>query len=68
MSEEYKPNSLDAVLSRIETKLNNALEENDGAKREISKLWAALGKLHMKVVALAATISAAAWVVEHFWK
>lgn len=66
MTDDYNPNSLNAVLSRLETKLDDALEKDKEHERNIGKLWGALGKLHLKVVALAATISAAAWVIEHF--
>jgi len=53
---DYDPNSYNAVLSRIETKLDNALKTQDEHGEAISKLWRALNRLDVRVAAIAATI------------
>ena len=58
MSENYEPNSMPAVISRIETKLDAALSRQDEHEHHISKLWAALGRLDVRVACIAAGISA----------
>jgi hypothetical protein len=59
MNEDYNPNSIDATLSRIETKLNNALTTQEEHASAISKLWAALGRLDVRVAGIAAGITIA---------
>lgn len=59
MSEDYNPNSVNAVLSRIETKLNTALETQEQHSMAIRKLWAALGRLDVRVAAIAGGMSTA---------
>jgi hypothetical protein len=61
---DYNPNSLDAVLSRIETKLNKALETQEEHSSAIRKLGSALGRLDVRVAAIAALISGGAWVID----
>lgn len=59
MSDDYNPNSVNAVLSRIETKLNDALSQQEEHGRQIGKLWAALNRLDVRVAGIAAGISVA---------
>jgi hypothetical protein len=68
MSDDYNPNSVNAVLSRIETKLNDALTPQDEHNRQIGKLWAALGRLDVRVAAIAGGISVVIALVEIFFK
>jgi len=56
MSEQYEPNSTNAVLSRIETKLNAALETQQEHSSDIRKLWAALGKMDVRVAVISGGI------------
>lgn len=62
MSEQYEPNSVNAVLSRIETKLDTHLENQTRLNEEhslaINKLWKALGRLDVRVAAIAGGVSA----------
>lgn len=63
MSEDYNPNSVNAVLSRIETKLNQALETQEQHSSAIRKLWVALGRLDVRVAVIAATAGGGVMVV-----
>lgn len=60
---DYNPHSVDATLSRIETKLDAKLAEVESRQiehdRQLGKLWAALGRLDVRVAVIAATISTA---------
>lgn len=49
MSDDYKPNSVDAVLSRLESKLDAALQKGDGHDEQIRKIWATLSRLDVRV-------------------
>jgi hypothetical protein len=64
MSDDYKPNSIDAVLSRIETKLDGALQTQAEHATAIRRLWAALSRLDVRVAGIAAGISVAAAIVK----
>lgn len=64
MNEDYNPNSIDATLSRIETKLNNALATQEEHASAISKIWAALGRLDVRVAGIAAGITVVIGVVK----
>lgn len=55
MSNDYNPNSIDATLSRIETKLDDSLEVQKSHGEAIRKLWAALGRLDVRVAVISAT-------------
>lgn len=57
MSDDYNPNSVNAVLSRIETKLNTALTTQEEHSTAIRKLWAALGRLDVRVAVISAGIT-----------
>lgn len=54
MSEDYNRNSTNAVLSRLETKLDDALEKLNNHDSQIRKLWAALGRLDVRVTLIGA--------------
>ena len=56
--DEYNRNSLNAVLSRMETKLDKALDEQAEQAHAIRKLWAALGRLDVRVAVIATSVSA----------
>lgn len=64
MSQDYNPNSKDAVLSRIETKLDAALKQQDEHSSAIRKLWAALNRLDVRVAVIAVGISGGGWAVK----
>ena len=64
MSEDYNPNSINAVLSRIETKLNQALETQEQHSTAIRRLWSALGRLDVRVAVIAGGMSGAIGVVK----
>lgn len=68
MSEDYNPNSVNAVLSRIETKLNTALETQEEHGSAIRKLWAALGRIDVRVAVIAGGVSVVGFIVKLFWK
>ena len=57
MNDNYNPNSVNAVLSRIETKLNNSLEAQEDQARSIGKLWAAIGRIDVRVAAISGGVS-----------
>lgn len=57
MSDDYNPNSVNAVLSRIETKLNTALTTQEEHSTAIRKLWTALGRLDVRVAVISAGIT-----------
>lgn len=57
MSDEYHPNSVDATLSRIETKLDATLRTQDQHAAAIRKLWAALGRLDVRVAVITCVVS-----------
>ena len=67
MSDNYNPNSIDAVLSRIEGKLDTSIKTQDEQAQSIKKLWAALGRLDVRVAGIAAGISVAVAVVKFFF-
>lgn len=61
MNEKYDPNSINAVLSRIETaleatneKLDSALETQGKQETAINKIWAALGRTNVRVAIIGA--------------
>jgi hypothetical protein len=61
MNKEYNPDSLDAVLSRLDSRLKTMetsvtaiLEKHD---RSINKLWAALGRLDVRVAGISAAVA-----------
>ena len=56
MSKEYNPDSVDAVLSRIETKLDTVLQTQGEHASAIRKLWAALGKIDVRVAGISAVV------------
>ena len=64
---DYNPNSIDAVLSRIEGKLDNVIETQASHATSIGKLWAALGRLDVRVAAIATGICVVVGVVKFFW-
>ncbi len=64
MGEDYRPNSVDAVLSRIETKLNAALKIQDEQVRQISKLKAALARIDVRVTVVASAITGILFLVK----
>jgi hypothetical protein len=64
MSEDYNPNSVNAVLSRIETKLNQALATQEQHSTAIRKLWTALGRLDVRVALIAGGMSGVIGVVK----
>ena len=53
MNNEYQPNSVNAVLSRIETKLNTVLATQEEQSGSIRRLWAAFGRIDARVSAIA---------------
>lgn len=55
--ENYNPNSVDATLSRIESKLNDSLSRQEEHARQIGKIWSALGRLDVRVATIAGTVS-----------
>jgi hypothetical protein len=55
MSNEYNPHSIDATLSRIETKLDDSLRVQEEHGEAIRKLWAALGRLDVRVAIISST-------------
>ncbi len=57
MNEDYNPNSVHAVLSRIETKLDGMRETQGQHSTAIRKLWAALGRLDVRVAVIATSVS-----------
>jgi hypothetical protein len=72
MSEQYQPNSVNAVLSRIETKLDTHLGNQERINEEhgaaIQKLWKALGRLDVRVAGIAGGVSALAAVIKYLWR
>lgn len=79
MSNSYDPNSINAVLSRIETNVKDLsgnlkdFVETQKAKEIqqdniIAKLWGKVGRIEIKVAGLAAVISGAMIIINHFWK
>jgi hypothetical protein len=64
--EHYDPNSINAVLSRIETKLDAMLETQNEHADSIRKIWAHLGRLDVRVAVIGATGAAAVWFVDKF--
>lgn len=58
MSEQdYNPHSINAVLSRIETKLNTALDVQEQQNNSIRRLWTHLGRLDVRVAVIACGVS-----------
>ena len=53
--DHYDPNSLNAVVSRIETKLDQALQTQERHETSIRKLWAALSRLDVRVAVISVT-------------
>ena len=69
MSEnEYNEKSYDAVLSRIETKLDGFVKVQEEQQTAINRIWRALSRLDVRVTAIAGGISAVVWIVELIWK
>ncbi|HYG98858.1 MAG TPA: hypothetical protein VD837_06975 [Terriglobales bacterium] len=60
----YNPNSIDATLSRIETKLDDTLRVQEKHGESINKLWAALGRLDVRVAVISATATAVFFVAK----
>ena len=68
MSEKrYDPNSSDAAISRIEAKLDMALERLNNHGRGIDELWKALGKIDVRVACIAGGVSVVAFVAKMFF-
>lgn len=65
MSERYDPNSIDATLSRIETKLDSSLKTQEEHAVAIRKLWAALGRLDVRVAVITASVSGIVFLVKY---
>jgi len=65
--ENYNPNSMDSVLSRIEGKLDTVIETQRKHDASISKLWAAFGRLDVRVAGIAAGISVTVAVIKIFF-
>lgn len=66
MSPDYNPSSIDATLSRIEQKLNDSLEVQKEHGDAIKKLWAALGRIDVRVAMISATATGVFLVVKYF--
>jgi hypothetical protein len=65
---KFDPNSTDAAISRIEAKLDNALQRLDKHGNAIDRLWQAVGSSNVKVASIAGGVSVCAFVVEYFLK
>lgn len=66
-SEEYNPNSMDATLARIETKLDSALRVQDEHAQTFIKQGERIGKVEGKLKWLAGAATAAGVVASSLW-
>lgn len=68
MSDQYEPNSLNAVVSRIEAKLDESLKRHDAQEIVNGKLWAALARIDVRVATIAGGVSVLVAIVRFLWK
>ena len=62
--DNYNPNSIDAAVSRIETKLDSALKQQAEQELQLGKLWSAIGRIDVRVAAIAGGVSLTAFLLE----
>jgi hypothetical protein len=60
-------NSLEYTLSRIETKLDDALKVQDEQTKNIAAIWRALARIDLRVAVLAASISSGFLVIKYLF-
>jgi hypothetical protein len=65
-NQDYNDRSVDAVVSRIETKLDTVLRQQEDLATSNRKLWAAMGRIDTRVAVIAVTVSGLLFLAKTF--